>query len=419
MKKHFICKLIIIILISSFFGGCSQKGKGSEKNIKTIKFATFYPEKEQGGIYKEIGKEFEKENKDIKIEITTDFGNEEKVKEAVSQKSDYDIIGVKRNQLIEFAKSGFVSEMSNTIEQNRLDKDLYKICLAYGSYNGKTYGIGDMPMSIEYFYNSEIFKRNKLKEPTNLKKLIDVCKKLKSKKIIPIGVGAIDGWTLASFLGMITAQTTGINELTSYYGSDSNSFGKISSMNTAFNIFGKLSGSCILKNSDEINYKQSVQDFVNGKTGILPAGSWAVELIDSIKPSGFNYKVFQNGVALTNNPISMYSASGGQILTMPSSSKNSKEVNKFIKFLFSEKIQKKFTEKGYTSSLISANTPQSDVKKQIINHIEAADSNSIMLMDNLEPTMLESMTMVLKDVLQGRIKPNEAWSRVLKFTFER
>lgn len=419
MRKLFVTVIILFTFSSSFLVGCSGKQKTNEAEVKTIKFATFYSDKDQGAIYKEIASDFQKTNKDIKVEVETDYGNTDKIKEVFSSKGDIDIIGIKRNQLIEYAKSGLASDMATIIDENQFDKRLTPISLAYGNYNGKIYGIGDLPMSVEWFYNTDIFKENNFKEPTNLKELLAIAKKLKSKKIIPVGLGAIDGWTVATLFGMITSQTTGVAELTSNYGSDMEAFNKIPNINEAFNIFSKLSGSAILTNSDEINYRQSVQDFVNGKSAILPAGSWSVKLIDEIKPPGFNYKIFNDNVKFTSSPVSMYSESAGEVLTIPTNSKNSKESEKFIKYLFSEEAQKRFTDKGYVSALVSANSSEDETKKIILNHIASADNNSIMLMDNIEPAMLDSMIMVLKDELQGRVKPNEAWSRILKFTYQR
>jgi raffinose/stachyose/melibiose transport system substrate-binding protein len=164
------CKLvglIIIIFSISLIGGCSSKPKKTEEAKKVIKFATFYSEKDKGGIYEEIAKDYEKLNKNIKVEVTTDFSDESKIRKAITQKNEYDIIGIKRNQVIEFAKSGLIKDMSTTISENNFEKKLYKISLAYGSYNGKTYGIGDMPLSMEWFYNTDLFARNKLKEQRN------------------------------------------------------------------------------------------------------------------------------------------------------------------------------------------------------------------------------------------------------------
>jgi ABC-type glycerol-3-phosphate transport system substrate-binding protein len=418
MRKKLPWMIIILFSISITIGGCSPKTKKIEENKKIIKFATFYPDKDKGEIYKEIAKEFEKINKNIKVEVTTDFGEDSKIRTAVTDKYQYDIIGIKRNLVIEFAKSGLIKDISDIIKENRLDKNLYKISLAYGNYNGKSYGIGDMPMSMEWFYNTGIFERNKLAEPANLKELQALIRKLNNKKFIPIDIGAIDGWTLNSFFGMIACQTTNVNEFVADYGTDSKSYGRITGMNTAFEIFGKLAGSGIKKNSDEINYKQSILDFVNGKAAILPAWSYTVDQIDKSKSSGFKYNVFKNNVALTASPISLYSASAGQVISIPSNSKNAKEASMFIKYLFSEEGQKKFAEKGYTTPLISGNNAENDVKKQILNHIEAADNNSMTIVDNIEPTMLQSLTMVLKDILQGRTKPKDAWNRVIKSTFQ-
>jgi ABC-type glycerol-3-phosphate transport system substrate-binding protein len=415
MKK--CLSLIIAIVIAVSFTGCSKKNK-EEKNTTTIKIATFYPDKEQGEIYKEIGKKYEEKNKNVKIQIINDFSDTEKINEEISQKGDIDIIGLKRDQLIQYAKSGLLTDLSDFAEQKALSDKLYKINLAYGSCNGKLYGIGDMPASIEWFYNKDIFDKYNMKEPENISDLEKICSKLKGKKINPVNVGAMDGWTLTEVFGMITSQTTMASNITSAYGSDETAYKNIKGMDEAFNIYGKLTSGCINKNSIDVNYRKSVEDFVTGKAAILPAGSWAEKLIKQIKPSGFNYGVFKKGINFVDTPVTKYSATAGQILVVPAKSKNLKIAKDFIEFFYSEDAQKLFKEKGYAASLKSLNTENSEVDMDIQSHLEAADENSVMLLDNLEPKVAETLTSILSDVLEDRTKPKEAWSRVLKLSFQ-
>lgn len=409
--------LIIVIIIAVSFIGCSKKNK-EEKNTTTIKIATFYPDKEQGEIYKAIGKKYEEKNKNVKIQILNDFSDTEKINEEISQKGDIDIIGLKRDQLIQYAKSGLLTDLSDFAEQKALSDKLYKINLAYGTCNGKLYGIGDMPASIEWFYNKDIFDKYNLREPQNISDLIKICSKLKGKKINPVNVGAMDGWTLTEIFGMITSQTTMASNITSAYGSDETAYKNIKGMDEAFDIYGNLTSGCINKNSIDVNYRKSVEDFVTGKAAILPAGSWAEKLIKQIKPAGFNYGVFKKGINFVDTPVTKYSATAGQILVVPAKSKNLKIAKDFIEFFYSEDAQKLFVEKGYTASLKSLNTENSEVDVDIQSHLEAADENSVMLLDNLEPKVAETLTSILSDVLEGTTKPKEAWSRVLKLSFQ-
>lgn len=421
MKKKTKIFIIIIMIISLGLTGClNKKKKNEEEQTKTtIKFATFYTSKEQGELYKNIAKEFEKKNKGIKVEIIFDYGDDEKIKEALSQGKDLDLVGLRRDQIIEYSKSGFITDISDMVEEKELSRKLYKVSLAYGKYNGKIYGIGDMPMTMEWFYNVDIFKKYKLKEPESLVELNDVCKKLKAKGINPIGVGAMDGWTLTTFFGMITSQTTGVGELTSNFGSDESAFKKISGVQQSFNIYGKLSLNYIPKNSTDLNYRQSVDDFVKGKSAILPAISQTMELVEKIKPSGFQYKSFDAPVKFVEHPISNISASAGQVIAIASGTKNTKEAKEFLEFFFSEEAQKLVTDKGYISPLISANVAEDKAKSQIISHLEMTDDNSVMIIDNLELNMAENITRVLQDILEGRTKASEGWNRVLKLTFKK
>lgn len=418
MKKIVVAMLIGIVVFSIAVSGCSSsKNKKESKNDKnTINFATFYSDDEQGVVYKEIAAAFEKKE-GIKVQITSDV-SDDKIKEALSGEGGFDIIGLRRDQVIEYARSGFIKDLSDFIEEKGLPQKLYNVCLAYGKYNGKTYGIGDMPVTLEWFYNIDMLKKYNLKEPENLNDMINIGKTLKSKNLIPVEVGAMDGWTLSALFGAITAQTTGISDLTSSYGGDAKAFENIPGMSKAFEIFGELSNNSIPKNSIDINYRQSVDDFVNGKVAFLPAISTTAKLIEDIKPTGLNYQVLETPVSFVEEPAAKVSASGGQVIALPSNSKKEKDAKKFLEFLFSEEAQKIITEKGYTAPLISANNKESKIKGQIANHLEMTNDNSIFLIDNLEAKMGENITKILQDILEGRLKGSEGWKRVLKLTFQ-
>jgi ABC-type glycerol-3-phosphate transport system substrate-binding protein len=225
MRRTITFILIGILTVITALSGCSnskkQETKKPDKN--TIKFATFYSDKDQGALYKEIAKAFEKANDKIKVEVITDY-SDDKAKESLSQKGDIDIIGLRRDQIIEFSKSGYLKDMSDFIDEKGLSSKLYKISLAYGKYNGKTYGIGDMPVTMEWFYNTDMFKKYNVPVPTNLSELMSASSKFKSRNITPIAVGAMDGWTLSALFGMITSQTAGVSKLTSNFGSDADAF---------------------------------------------------------------------------------------------------------------------------------------------------------------------------------------------------
>ena len=415
MKRVVVVLLLFIMLITPLMNGCSKVNKKDE-NKKIIKFYTMYPMNEQGKIYSDIIKKYEKSNPEVKIEIQEITNDENKLKQMVSN-GDIDLAGIKRNQLIEYAKSGYLIDLTDFIETNELKDRLYKIAFAYGKYNGKTYGIGDSPIAMEIYYNKDIFDKCGItNEPTNLGEFTSTCSKLKNGGIAPFEIGALDTWTLLLYYGTITSQTTGAKVFTDLYGSDSKSMSNINGLNDAFSIYNSVCSKCLPKDCIDINYKQCVTDFVNGKTAMIPGGTFTSKLIDEMKHSNFNYDVIKEPIKYVDEPISSVSASAGEVFVIPSNSKNAEDAKKFLKYIFSEEAQNIYTSNGYVSSLKTANKSKNGVEKVLLEHIEKADENSIAFMDNLEPKVAENAGRILQELFEGNIRPSEAWKKILKLS---
>lgn len=417
MKRIFA--LIISIMCLFAFSSCSVFKKKEDSKVK-IKFATFYSDKSEQKLvdsYKKIVDEYKKKNDKVEIEFVTEFGDDNKIKESL-QNGEVDIIGLKRQQVIEYAKSGMLEDLTTFFTEKELDKKLYGASIGYGLYNDKIYGYNDMPLTMEFFYNVDLFKKHNLSEPKNLNELISVATKLKSKGITSIEVGALDNWTLALLFSQINAQTTGSIEATSKYNTDKNGYLTVKDINKSFDIYSQLFNKAISKGSFDINYRQSVDDFVKGKVAILPAGAWAYNLINEIKPANFNYSVFTEPLKFVEEPVSVIASAGGQTIVVPQKSSYKKETMAFLEYLLSDEAQKVFVEAGYISPLSSSNKNDNELQDKLLNHLNLTDKNSVIFMDNLPTKMADTLTRVLLDVAEGRVKASEAWSRIVKLTFQ-
>ncbi|CDF57777.1 ABC transporter substrate-binding protein [Thermobrachium celere] len=417
MKR--LISFFISVLLIFMFSGCGLMNKKQEEKTK-IKFATFYSQKSEEKIvevYKKIIEEYKKKNDKVEIELVTEYADENKIKNDVAS-GEVDLIGLKRGQIIEFAKAGMLTDLTQFFSEKELDKKIYDASLGYGLYNDKIYGFNDMPLTMEFFYNVDLFKKYNLQEPKTLNELFDVCKKLKSKGIVPMEVGALDNWTLSILFSQINAQTTGSIEVTAKYNTDKNGYQTLMGIDKSFDVYEKLIKNALAKGSLDINYRQSVDDFIKGKTAILPAGAWAQKLIDEIKPANFNYSVFTEPLKFIDEPISMFAAAGGQTIAVPQKSKNAKEVQAFLEYLLSEEAQKKFVEAGYISPLKSANSNDNEIQDKLLNHLNSTDKNSILFIDNIPSKMLDVLSKILYDMFEGRVKANEAWDKVLKMTYQ-
>lgn len=421
MNKKLSILIVLIMLMSTTLSCSSQKqsDNSSDNTTKnnTITFATFYDSEEQGKIYTSIAKSYEDTNPGIKVELIHNYTDEKEIVDNLSNSPKIDIMGLTRNRFVKYAKSGYLADITSYINENDYNSTLYPITLSYGKLNDKYYGIGDLPMSVEWFYNVDLFEKYNLEEPKDLEDLISISRKFKSNKIIPISLGAMDGWTIDMLLDLITSQTVGADVFTSAYGSDIESFQNIDDMNTSFNILSKVFTNCIATNAKSINYKQSIDDFIEGKAAILPAMSKAMDIIDEDKSSKFNYNVFESPIKFVDNPASLYTATSVQVLAVPNNSSKQEEAKKFLSYIYSESSQKEFRKQGYISPLIDIDSSEDDMNQKVLEHLSRTNDDSILLYDNVSETMQQNTTKILQDMLSKNVSAADAWEKILNLTF--
>jgi ABC-type glycerol-3-phosphate transport system substrate-binding protein len=319
-------KKINIIVITIFFlcftlSSCSSGSDNEKKSTGpvTITFSTFLEDGSQADAYRDIIKKFEESNSGIKVDLQSGAnGYNDKIKNSLEKGNGPDIIGLQRSSMLDYIKQGSLKDLTSWVESSGLKEKLYGVCTGYGKSASKYYGIGDLPYTVEWFYNTDMFKKAKINQPQNLDDLISVCSKLQKYSQSPLALGAKNPWALDIFFGMITSQTVDTGELSGAYLSGSkDSYANLKGMDDAMNIFSKLTNPwSVYKNSLDNDYSNSIDDFVKGKAAILPMGSWAVDKINDVKPKSFKYGVFENPVKFSQTPNSLYSATAIQVITV-------------------------------------------------------------------------------------------------------
>lgn len=419
-------KKLIIIITSVFFlsivlSSCGSSNENKSSGPITITFSTFLEDSAQADAYKDIIKEFEAENDNVKVNLQSgSSGYNDTIKNSLEKGKGPDIIGLQRSSMLDYIKQGDLKDLTDWVESSGFKDKLYGVSTGYGKYNNKYYGIGDLPYTTEWFYNTDLFKKAKVSEPKNLDDLISICSKLQAFTQTPIAIGAKDPWSIDTFFGMITAQTVDTNKLSNaYLSNNKGSFTNLQGMNDAVSIVSQLTNPwSVYKDSIDMNYSDSIDKFVKGKAAILPMGSWAVDKIDQMKPKSFNYGVFEAPVKLVDNPNSLYSATATQVITVNQKTAHPDEVMKFLDYLFSEGAQKIFAEKNGISSLKSANSESKDnIKKQILSHLEQTDENSTMYIDNIPSKMMDTTGNILMQLIDDKYKVADVWNLIVNQTF--
>lgn len=414
--------IYISLLLSAVLTFTSCSGNTKNDNTKknetvTLTFATFYEEGAQADAYKDIINSFESSHTGIKVNLQADGTNyDEKISTAMQTGNGPDIIGLQRQNMIDYAKKGDLKDISSWVQSQDLKDKYYGVSTGYGKYDGKYYGIGDLPQTVEWFYNPDLFRRAGVKEPTDLDGLISICNKLKGYTQTPIAIGGKDDWAVDTFFGLITGQTIDTQELAKAYAAGTGDpLKSLPGANDAVNIVERLIKSgAINKKVVDYSYADAVAAFLKGKAAILPMGSWAVDKIEKSKSKSFNYKVFSTPVQLTSNPVSSISASAVQVITVNSKTKHEKEAMEFMTYLFSSEAQTIFAQKNGLSGMKSVNSQSQDsVKQAILSHLDKTDENSTVYIDNISDRMMNSTGVDIAKLIEKNLEPSEVWGLIV------
>lgn len=400
MKKMVaVLALAAVCACAVFAGGSSEKGKSE---TLTLRWSTYYTTQDRAKGWPTIIQQYEAKNPNVKIELSAGAnGYDETLRTQISAGMAPDIIGIQHTRFLDYAEKGLLVDLTADFKNAGYDKSLYGLCLGWGEYGGKILGIPDNPAPIEWFYNAKIFNDLGLSEPKTKQELYAACEKIKAAGYIPIMWGDQDTWTGTAVLGMITAQTMGLDPV---YAASKSGDWNIAGLKEALNIVKELKDKGYIDPMmTGVDYNTSEEMFVKGKVAIFPMGSWAISQIEANKPSDFQYSVFKDAVKFVDKPIGVWSASGGQIHSLTASSKSIDAAKAFLLSVFSKDSQLIAAKEGNMMS------PRPDVNgifdtavsKLALGHLEETNKHSGMLIDYLPIKVMDNLGMGIQQVING------------------
>ncbi|MDD3172591.1 MAG: extracellular solute-binding protein, partial [Herbinix sp.] len=212
MIKKVIKMISLILTLSMFAGllaGCGKSNTSDSTSSGgeqvTIKFVQKFPEEARMTYFNEIVAEFEKQNPNIKIEMTA-YGDEEiKDKTRVLLGSDDapDIFFTWSGERItQYVDSGNALDITKYLNDDADWKNHFnQTMLETTNKNGSYWGIPWDYSSKEMIYNKKIFSELGLEVPKTWSEFLDVCQKIKDDgKYTPIAVGNQYSWVVAHYL---------------------------------------------------------------------------------------------------------------------------------------------------------------------------------------------------------------------------
>ncbi len=170
--KAFVCFLILVTLVTSF--GFAQP----KTNLLVSVWAGPHAD-----LQKKVVSEYKKDT--ITID-DVDYGNLKAKQltsfQATSGTGNYDVVWVNSQWMKEYTDAGYILGIDEYAKSAGLDMSIYSKGLLDGCiFNGKTYGLPTFAQTLIIAYDSEVFKKEGLKAPTNAEELVSVAKYFKQK----------------------------------------------------------------------------------------------------------------------------------------------------------------------------------------------------------------------------------------------
>lgn len=154
MKKRGWLLIIPVFVLSIVLGACGGSGDASNSDEKVITYALW--DKEQASVYQQLAKDFEKENKGIKVkfEITPFAQYFTKLETAITGKNAPDVFWVNIPRAPDYINNGVLMPVDDVkFDKDKIPEQYLK---AYSS-DGKLYGVPKDFDTNALFYNKTMF----------------------------------------------------------------------------------------------------------------------------------------------------------------------------------------------------------------------------------------------------------------------
>ena len=209
---------------------------------------------------------------EMTMEPTENEAYKTKIKAAMSAGTDLPDIFFTWSMsfLGDFVKAGRVLCLDDVLPEYK-DK-LTDTVLANTTYDGKHYGVPLTMNVVTMFANMDLLKEVGCEEvPTTYDELIEVCKALKEKDIIPFGVSGKENWCLSEYTEPLLAKTIGSEGLKKCYtGEESwDQPGVITAMEKFVELKKYIDPNAAALGNEEVK-----QAFIDGKYAFYQNGSW-------------------------------------------------------------------------------------------------------------------------------------------------
>ncbi|RKP51568.1 extracellular solute-binding protein [Cohnella endophytica] len=371
VKWGFTTLAALVFLTGCNAGSSNKQGNGGEKAAAKQVNLTFYLNNQGGQEYlntmqTEVIDTFEAKYPNVHIKLTKNADPEGLAKQQLAAGGGPDIVAMNGpSSLQDFVSAKYLLPLDKYGEEYKWKERYYPWALSSMTSGGKPYGVPGPYETLVVYYNKQMFSDNGWQIPNTYDELINLCKQMQAKDIIPFSFGSSD-YKAANewWLSVAFNQTLGADK-----------FKEVLKGNVPWNspevteAIQKMddlwkAGYINAKQSQAITLDDSMTLFNSGKTAMKMEGTWLLGTLEETPPT-FEWDVFtmpawKDGVE-ANLPLALGGAYG-----VNKNTKNPDEAAAFIDWINRSEQASKFLKLGNF-------TPINDMKVDNLEpHVEKA-----------------------------------------------
>ncbi|WP_368489888.1 ABC transporter substrate-binding protein [Clostridium sp. BJN0013] len=401
-KNKSIAILLIIICAFNLYA-CGRKEESSKN--EQINLYIGVKDKESLNIIKFLTDEYKKENPKTQLDINNAIGG--KIEEDISESKDIDVVFTSRNDMLKLVRKSLLSNMWNLYEKNNLSNRYYTVAKSYGRFNDRYYGISIIPYTVEIIFNKEAFNKLNLKVPSTISEVETTLKSLNSSsQRVPVVLN--EGMDINNTIfSIILNNMIPMRKLENIYDSSPSEYKQLSQVQKSFDVLEDLvKGGYIDEDTFEIGNESTIEKFNRNDIPMIIASSYYANKFDNP-----NVECLRSYDLEGKNKLKVPIMSD-VIVSIPMNSENRDVVDDFVKFIFSDGIQKKLSGKGFVTANKNANTSREGVKKTVVEHLQNSTEDNISFIYNIPENFTNNISSKIDSILSGKYTDNE-WNEVV------
>lgn len=401
------CSLVIVLILLFSMIGCSRDKKSQQKGSLNIIIENNATADMEGvnsliSLYKK-----DHSNIDIKVENINSFN---KIKKEISSKKEHDVLICNRSIMIELAREGLISDITNNLATNKATEKFNNIVLSYGRIDNKYYGLGTIPYSIQFIYNKN--EASKYGINADSEDIGSIAKLSKDKNIkIPVVLPKEIDLPLA--LSIVAANNTVDEmELEKNFDVGKDKYKQVTSMQDVFKLLNAMNKDYGI--TKDTLYKADNSAIKKVEDGEIPF-AFVTSLAGKELEESKNIKTLSGkllSASKVNPPIVVE-----HVICSVQNAPDKEEINRFLDFITKNEPYEKLGKEGIMTGNKQGNTFLKGFSQEMIWPLSVANENNIAYYYNIPSKMQPFLLDTVNKVFDGTYNGNE-WNTIVENTYK-